>query len=181
MVALGRRHFVGGAAALGTTSLWLPRPSRAATAMGFDEARHLLSRATFGATPAEIRAVEAMEYPAAVDRLLGTLHANPLTPAPGWINEGPATVRRMQKEAQEKKGVDGKPLNIARPVQEQARELRNWWVEEMLATDQPLVERMTLFWHNHFTSSLLKCGMRRRFIARTSCSAAKRSETSRGS
>ena len=38
------------------------RPGRAATAMGFDEARHLLSRATFGATPAEIRAVEAMDY-----------------------------------------------------------------------------------------------------------------------
>ena len=26
----------------------------------------------------------------------------------------------------------------------------------MLVTDQPLVERMALFWHNHFTSSLQK-------------------------
>jgi uncharacterized protein (DUF1800 family) len=26
----------------------------------------------------------------------------------------------------------------------------------MLATDQPLVEKMALFWHNHFTSSVLK-------------------------
>jgi uncharacterized protein (DUF1800 family) len=26
----------------------------------------------------------------------------------------------------------------------------------MLATDQPLVEKMTLFWHNHFTSSVQK-------------------------
>ena len=62
-----------------------------------------------------------------------------------------------QKAAQDKTGkVDGKPQQQqhARPVQEQARELRNWWVEEMLVTDQPLVERMTLFWHNHFTSSL---------------------------
>jgi uncharacterized protein (DUF1800 family) len=160
MVALGRRYFVGGAAALGTTALWPMRPSRAATAMGFDEARHLLSRATFGATPAEIRAVEAMDYGTAVDRLLATWHPNALTAAPTWINEGPAQLRRMQQEAQaeakEKNGVDGKPLKITRPVQEQARELRNWWVEEMLVTDQPLVERMTLFWHNHFTSSLAK-------------------------
>jgi len=51
-------------------------------AMGFDEARHLLSRATFGATPAEIRATEALDYAAAVDRLLGTWHAQALTPAP---------------------------------------------------------------------------------------------------
>jgi uncharacterized protein (DUF1800 family) len=160
MVALGRRYFVGGAAALSATALWPVRRSPAATAMGFDEARHLLSRATFGATPAEIRTVESMDYGTAVDRLLATWHPNALTAAPSWINEGPAQLRRMQQEAQaeakEKKGVDGKPLRIVRPVQEQARELRNWWVEEMLVTDQPLVERMTLFWHNHFTSSLAK-------------------------
>jgi uncharacterized protein (DUF1800 family) len=157
MVArLSRRGFVGGAAILSAAALWAPRPSRAALAMGFDEARHLLSRTTFGATPAEIRAVEALDYAAAVDRLLNARHATALTPAPGWINEGPAELREAQKAAQEKKGVDGKPLKIVRPVQEQARELRNWWVDEMLATDQPLVERMTLFWHNHFTSSLEK-------------------------
>ena len=160
MVALGRRFFVRGGAALGTTALWPAWSSRAATAMGFDEARHLLSRATFGATPAEIGAVEAMDYTAAVDRLLAHWHPQALTAAPAWIGEGPAELRRLQQaaqaEAKEKKGVDGKPLKITRPVQEQARELRNWWVEEMLVTDQPLVERMTLFWHNHFTSSLAK-------------------------
>ena len=133
MVDVGRRFFVGGAGALGATALWPARPSRAATAMGFDEARHLLSRATFGATPAEIRAVEALDYTTAVDRLLATWHTNALTAAPAWINEGPAQLRRMQQEAQaeakEKKGVDGKPLKIRRPVQEHARELRNWLVE----------------------------------------------------
>jgi uncharacterized protein (DUF1800 family) len=41
-------------------------------------------------------------------------------------------------------------------VRERARELRAWWVTELLATDQPLVEKMTLFWHNHFTSSVQK-------------------------
>jgi len=124
--------------------------------MGFDEARHLLSRATFGATPGEIRAMEALDYAAAVDRLLEAKRAEALTPAPGWAEEGLAELREAQKASREKKGLDGKPLKIVRPVQEQARELRNWWVEEMLVTDQPLVERMTLFWHNHFTSSLEK-------------------------
>ena len=66
---IGRRGFVGGAAAL-SAGLWLPRPGRAATAMDFDEARHLLSRTSFGATPAEIRALEAQDYAGAVDRLL---------------------------------------------------------------------------------------------------------------
>src|SRR6478672_4314238 len=100
MVDFGRRFFVGGATALSATALWPARPGRAATAMGFDEARHLLSRTTFGATPAEIRAVEAMDYTSAVDRLLANWHANALTAAPSWINESPVYLRRMQQEAQ---------------------------------------------------------------------------------
>jgi uncharacterized protein (DUF1800 family) len=97
--------------------------------MGFDEARHLLSRATFGPTPAEIQAAAAMDYDAAVDRLLATRHGDALTASPDWT-----------------------PLNS----EERGGALCLWWIEEMLATDQPLVERMTLFWHNHFTSSLDK-------------------------
>jgi uncharacterized protein (DUF1800 family) len=98
--------------------------------MGFDEARHLLSRTTFGATPAEIHAFEAMDHETAIDRLLATWHGDALTMPPTWSG----------------------------PPDEQARGLCNWWVEEMLVTDQPLVERMTLFWHNHFTSALGKVG-----------------------
>ena len=154
MIALSRRGLMGGAAAL-SAAVWAPRLARAASAMGFDDARHLLSRTAFGATPAEIHTLESLDYAAAVDRLLGKPHAA-ATPAPNWVNEGPAFVRQQQQAAAAKKGVDGKPLQIAQPIREMARELRNWWVEEMLATDQPLVERMTLFWHNHFTSSIQK-------------------------
>jgi uncharacterized protein (DUF1800 family) len=126
--------------------------------MDFDEARHLLSRTSFGATPAEIRALEGQDYAGAVDRLLATVRRDAVTPAPAWLNEGPAELRRRQQaaRAEAKPGVDGKPLQVARPVQEQGRELRNWWVEEMLVTDRPLTERMVLFWHNHFTSSFQK-------------------------
>jgi hypothetical protein len=100
MVALGRRFFVGGAATLGATALWPAHPGRTATAMGFDAARHLLSRASFGATPAEIRLFESMDYANAVDRLLATWHAHALTGAPSWIDEGPAQLRRKQQQAQ---------------------------------------------------------------------------------
>ena len=36
------------------------------------------------------------------------------------------------------------------------RLLVNWWIERIHHTLYPLEERMTLFWHNHFTSSLKK-------------------------
>lgn len=153
MRRFGRRSFVAGAVALGAGG-GFTRDAHAA-AMGFDEARHLLSRAGLGATPAEIQALESLDYPAAIDKLLGTFHAQASTPAPKWANDGPAVIREAQQAAQ-KKGIDGKPLQIQRPLQEEGRELRNWWIEEMLVTDQPLIERMVLFWHNHFTSSLQK-------------------------
>ncbi len=31
--------------------------------------------------------------------------------------------------------------------------LQTWWLERMIATAAPLQEKMTLFWHGHFTSS----------------------------
>ena len=154
---LGRRGFIAGATAL-SAGLWPAAAVRAASAMGFDEARHLLSRTSFGATPAEVHVFEAVDYAGAVDRLLGNVRRTATTPAPDWVKLGPAEVRRQQQaaEAQRKEAVDGKKLEIVRPVQEQGRELKNWWIQEMLVTDQPLVERMVLFWHNHFTSSMLK-------------------------
>ncbi|MDO8974544.1 DUF1800 family protein [Reyranella sp.] len=158
---LRRRSFVGGAAAFSaglSTGLWSVAPARATLAMGFDDARHLLSRTSFGMTPAEIRSLETVAYASAVDRLLTNPRREAMTPAPDWIGMGPAELQRRQKsaEAQRKQGVDGKVLEVMLPVREQGRELRNWWVEEMITTDQPLVERMTLFWHGHFTSSLMK-------------------------
>lgn len=158
---LGRRGFVLGAGAftagLSTNPLWT-LPAHAASAMGFDDARHLLSRTSFGVTPGEIRALESLDYSIAVDRLLANPRREAMTPGPDWLGMGPAELRRRQQaaEAERKKGVDGKTLAVVRPVAEQGRELKNWWVEEMLVTDQPLVERMTLFWHGHFTSSLMK-------------------------
>ncbi|WP_425066323.1 DUF1800 domain-containing protein [Reyranella sp.] len=159
---LGRRSFVGGGVALSAglaSGLWSAGRARAASAMGFDEARHLLCRTSFGVTPAEIHALEALDYTAAVDRLLASARREAVTPAPEWIGMGPAELQRRQRaaEAERKQRVDGKkPEEVVLPVREQGRQLKNWWVEEMIVTDQPLVERMTLFWHGHFTSSLAK-------------------------
>jgi hypothetical protein len=36
------------------------------------------------------------------------------------------------------------------------RALTSWWFGEMVATNSPITERLVLFWHNHFTSSLRK-------------------------
>ena len=157
MVArLGRRHVLSGAAAF-SSILFGSRAGRAASSMGFDEARHLLMRTGMGPTPAEIRSTETLDYSAAIDRLLAKVRTQAQTPGPGWVSEPPNVIRAKAQARAAKDTVDGKPVQVApKIVQEYGRELRTWWVDEMLATDQPLVERMTLFWHNHFTSSVQK-------------------------
>ncbi len=153
--ALSRRGFIGTAVA---TGMLLPQRGRAAAGMGFDDARHLLARTSFGATPAEIRAVEQLDYAAAVDKVLAIKPHAAATAAPDWVSLSPVEVQRRQRDAdaERRDAPDGKKAQVVRPVQEQGRELKNWWIEEMLATDQPLVERMTLFWHGHFTSAMAK-------------------------
>jgi uncharacterized protein (DUF1800 family) len=149
---LGRRGFVGGTAALSVAS-WAPRPADAGSAMGFDDARHLLSRTSFGATPAEIRALEPQDFTDAVGHLLAAPRRQAVTPGPDWVNESPTDTHEQRQAAE----AGDKPIGAAVDLNgKRGLELGNWWVEEMLVTDQPLVEKMTLFWHNHFTSSVSK-------------------------
>jgi uncharacterized protein (DUF1800 family) len=37
-------------------------------------------------------------------------------------------------------------------------QLRGWWVYTLVYTPQPLLEKMVLFWHNHFATSIAKVG-----------------------
>lgn len=47
---------------------------------------------------------------------------------------------------------------LAAPLEETADEhrLRAWWLYVMMNSPHPLLERMTLFWHNHFATSNAK-------------------------
>src|SRR6185503_20835064 len=38
----------------------------------------------------------------------------------------------------------------------QIGQLQQWWIEQMLSSPTPFGERMTLFWHGHFTSDFRK-------------------------
>src|SRR5207248_8975923 len=43
-------------------------------------------------------------------------------------------------------------------------QLQQWWVTHMLTSPTPFAERMTLFWHGHFTSDFRKVGLQTPFI-----------------
>jgi len=121
-----------------------------AAALGYEDARHLLTRTGFGATDAEVREVAALEKAAAIDRLLAGTQREAATRPPAFVDSPPTPfykVRQMsteERQAQQRRNV------------EQGLELREWWLREMLTTPSPLTEKMTLFWHNHFATSQQK-------------------------
>ncbi len=116
----------------------------------FEDARHLLSRTGFGGSPNEIRSLTKLDRATAVSQVLDGIHRHALAPPPRWINARPPAPERRKHLSQEDKQA------FREERKEEALELKEWWYREMVTTPSPLTERMTLFWHNHFTSSLHK-------------------------
>jgi uncharacterized protein (DUF1800 family) len=56
--------------------------------------------------------------------------------------------------------ASGKPPpilpKVAQVIRQQGLEARRWWYDELVSTPSPFTERMVMFWHNHFTSSVQK-------------------------
>ncbi len=110
---------------------------------------HLLRRTGFGANPEELDRYEAMGFDAAVNALLD------YEPWPDPYPVDPAIEAAFQDDPRE-----GQQL-----AREALRELPGWWIARMLTTPNPLEEKMTLFWHGHFTSQARKVQDGRLMIA----------------
>jgi hypothetical protein len=97
-------------------------------------AGHLYRRAAFGATYTELCAAVERGFLDTIDLLL-----------------------KGEKDAAELARVletTGKQI----AERNSPNELRGWWLYVLLYAGHPLRERMTLFWHNHFVSSVAKVG-----------------------
>ncbi len=91
---------------------------------------HLLRRAGFGGTNAEITKLATLDRAAIVDSLLNALQPS---------IDPPPEVRMVGQD----KWKAYEPLTL-------------WWLNRMATSPAPLIEKMTLFWHGHFVSSLEK-------------------------
>ncbi len=95
---------------------------------------------------AELTQYVGLSREQAVDKVLASARTDAVTPCPtGWTNRSRhATIRKAWtvEQRRDEQRLRGQRYEL----------LRAWWVREMLATPSPLTERMTLFWHNHFTS-----------------------------
>lgn len=135
--------------ALGLGLLGPPRVA-AGPALGLEGARHLLVRTGFGPTWDEVQSYAQLNRDQAIEKILGGIQTEARTPPPGWVHE-PAPVPGMQKMLPQ-----FLRMTMRQERNEQEMQLKAWWIQEILTTSSPLSERMTLFWHNHFTSSFQK-------------------------
>lgn len=137
----------------------------------FDEAAHLINRAGFGGNPAEIKALHGLGRIAAVDSLLGADEPDSAFPAPAWSGreQALADMRMRAEQSRETQRTlrDATPENAERlrrearkEVQQEIRrrtlEAQGWWFRRIVRTRAPLREKMTLFWHDHFATSIQK-------------------------
>jgi uncharacterized protein (DUF1800 family) len=125
--------------------------SAASPAIGAEGARHLLLRSGFAPTPHEVERYAGLDRSQAVQRLLGEALArggSTVTAPPEAVHAPAMRIAAAPTRAQ-------REALLARYAAE-LQDLRAWWFGEMLRTDSPLLERMTLLWHNHFATSALK-------------------------
>ncbi len=98
--------------------------------LGSESARvmQLLRRTTLGYTPDQLESALSAGFGKTVDRLVETAPAEPPPLAAASTPGGRFAVAQLQQ----------------------------WWIDHMLTTATPFAERMTLFWHGHFTSDYRK-------------------------
>ncbi len=123
----------------------------------FAAAAHLLNRAGFGGAPAEIEALEKLGLNGAVERLVDYEKIPDPTPEPVWAKPDPERVQKFQElkkgNAEQKKKI----VNEERKTQRQRIvEMRGAWLARMARGPRPLQEKLTLFWHGHFATSVQK-------------------------
>jgi uncharacterized protein (DUF1800 family) len=93
---------------------------------------HLLRRAGFGASEAELDEYTSLGFGGALDRLLN----------PEQVDDSAADAQLAPLA-----------LDTADPESRKKIEAAKfWWFNRMLQTRRPLQEKMTLFWHTHFRS-----------------------------
>jgi uncharacterized protein (DUF1800 family) len=129
-VGVGAVRLLGGS----MQSLATPRAASSGTdwisPLGSESARvmQLLRRTSFGYTPAQLDTALSDGFGRTVDRLVESKPAEPPVLDVATTPGGKFPVTRLQQ----------------------------WWIDHMLSTSTPFAERMTLFWHGHFTSDYRK-------------------------
>ncbi len=118
----------------------------------YEKAEHLLDRAGFGGTPAQIEYLVKLGRDGAVDALVDfdkTPRNDP--PYPSGTDLTPFAKGGMMLNLKQSDRLE--VISVLQRIEYGNMEgVREWWLHRMVVTNHPFEEKMTLFWHGHFTS-----------------------------
>jgi uncharacterized protein (DUF1800 family) len=117
---------------------------------GWRTTARLLRRAGFGVTGPQVDAVAAKNWSRYVDAALGAdpeadpgARATPMPTLPTLRDPGKGASTAVR-------------IEFNRQLSARVAELSAWWLRRMVAVQQPIHEKLTLLWHNHFATSAEK-------------------------
>jgi len=120
------------------------------------KAAHLLNRAGFGGTPDEIKAFCELGMDRAVQTVLDGPDDSLQFPKPAWAEA--KNLFEMHQTMALMPDADRKAMQqqIQKQYRQNDLDLINWWLGRMRYSANPFREKMTLFWHGHFATSVQK-------------------------
>jgi len=129
----------------------------------FDRVRaaHLLNRAAFGGSEEEIARVLALgpgrsidwllDFPDGASDLISATDQPDFSKIEGYPRSFADRRKMFEGKTAEERMLLQQQMNQAN--QQALRALGSWWVNRMASGPYPLHEKLTLFWHGHFTTS----------------------------
>lgn len=110
---------------------------------GTKEIVHLLKRTLFGAKKSDIDYFKTLSTVQAVDALLNVPGAAPPPPVKNYTgNDGLAAGASWVSTYSNDQDVNSGRV----------KSFKSWWMGRMINQDRSILEKMTLFWHNHFST-----------------------------
>lgn len=143
-----------------TPSLEVIKPDR----FGADQARHLLWRAGFGASPEQIKTLVGWGPIKSVDYLLNYKGVAFEPDAPETFDRNiirPANSDERGAYEKARRSGDEEAVARFRAMKQEAerfdrvqmKSVQHWWLKRMIETPRPLEEKLTLFWHSLLATS----------------------------
>lgn len=109
--------------------------------------RHFLERSGFVPTAAELEKAESTDFETLVKRTVEEASLSKETARPSFTTErAPPKGKKNRKQKRERR----------KAVRADIASAQNQWATNLLETQNPLYERMVLFWANHFVTSAQK-------------------------